>query len=127
MKWIIESALRLRLVVVILFGILLVAGLQVVRNTPLDVFPEFAPPYVEVQTEAPGLSTAEVEALVSVPLENALNGTPEVKKIRSKSVLACRRWCCIFRRASTSTTPGRRCRSGWRGWPPRCPAWPAPR
>ncbi|MDB5233649.1 MAG: hypothetical protein JWR44_642 [Hymenobacter sp.] len=87
MKWIIESALRLRLVVVILFGVLLVAGLQVVRNTPLDVFPEFAPPYVEVQTEAPGLSTAEVEALVSVPLENALNGTPEVKKIRSKSVL----------------------------------------
>ncbi|MBC6700450.1 efflux RND transporter permease subunit [Hymenobacter puniceus] len=87
MKWIIESALRLRLVVVILFGVLLVAGLQVVRNTPLDVFPEFAPPYVEVQTEAPGLSTAEVEALVSVPLENALNGTPDVKKIRSKSVL----------------------------------------
>ncbi|WBO86831.1 efflux RND transporter permease subunit [Hymenobacter yonginensis] len=87
MKWIIESALRLRLVVVTLFGVLLVAGLQVVRNTPLDVFPEFAPPYVEVQTEAPGLSTAEVEALVSVPLENALNGTPDVKKIRSKSVL----------------------------------------
>ncbi|GAB3242760.1 efflux RND transporter permease subunit [Hymenobacter seoulensis] len=87
MKWIIESALRLRMVVVVLFGVLLVAGLQVVRNTPLDVFPEFAPPYVEVQTEAPGLSTAEVEALVSVPLENALNGTPEVKKIRSKSVL----------------------------------------
>ncbi|MBC6609202.1 efflux RND transporter permease subunit [Hymenobacter sp. BT188] len=87
MKWIIESALRLRLVVVILFGVMLVAGLQVVRNTPLDVFPEFAPPYVEVQTEAPGLSTAEVEALVSVPLENALNGTPDVKKIRSKSVL----------------------------------------
>ncbi|NVO32504.1 efflux RND transporter permease subunit [Hymenobacter lapidiphilus] len=87
MKWIIESALRLRLVVVILFGVMLVAGLQVVRNTPLDVFPEFAPPYVEVQTEAPGLSTAEVEALISVPLENALNGTPDVKKIRSKSVL----------------------------------------
>src|SRR6478672_412933 len=87
MKWIIETALRLRLVVVVLFGVLLVAGLQVVRNTPLDVFPEFAPPYVEVQTEAPGLSTAEVEALVSVPLENALNGTPDVKKIRSKSVL----------------------------------------
>ena len=87
MKWIIESALRLRLVVVVLFGVLLVAGVQVVRDTPLDVFPEFAPPYVEVQTEAPGLSTAEVEALVSVPLENALNGTPDVKKIRSKSVL----------------------------------------
>ncbi|MCC3160161.1 efflux RND transporter permease subunit [Hymenobacter sp. 15J16-1T3B] len=87
MKWLVETALRLRLVIVVLFSVMLVAGLQVVRNTPLDVFPEFAPPYVEVQTEAPGLSTAEVEALVSVPLENALNGTPEVKKIRSKSVL----------------------------------------
>ena len=62
-------------------------GFQVLKNTSLDVFPEFAPPYVEIQTEAPGLSTAEVEALVSVPLENALNGTPDVKKIRSKSVL----------------------------------------
>ena len=54
---------------------------------PLDVFPEFAPPLIEVQTEAPGLSTEEVESLISVPLENALNGTIGLKTIRSKSVL----------------------------------------
>ena len=53
----------------------------------MDVFPEFAPPLVEIQTEAPGLSTEEVESLVSVPLENALNGTIGLKTIRSKSVL----------------------------------------
>ena len=41
----------------------------------MDVFPEFAQPYVKVQTEVPGLSTAEVEALLIVPIENALTGS----------------------------------------------------
>ena len=54
---------------------------------PLDVFPEFAPPLIEVQTEAPGLSALEVESFVSVPIESALTGVPEVATIRSKSVL----------------------------------------
>ena len=51
------------------------------------MFPEFAPPLVEVQTEAPGLSTNDVESLVTVPLEAALNGIPGLDTIRSKSVL----------------------------------------
>ncbi|MCE9533784.1 MAG: efflux RND transporter permease subunit [Planctomycetes bacterium] len=67
--------------------VLLGVGYRSVKKAPLDVFPEFAPPIVELQTEAPGLSTEEVEALITVPLENALNGTPFVKTIRSKSVL----------------------------------------
>ena len=54
---------------------------------PLDVFPEFAPPIVEIQTEVPGVSTEEVESLITVPIENALNGIPFVDTIRSKSVL----------------------------------------
>ena len=61
--------------------------MRTLRTTPLDVFPEFAPPLVEVQTEAPGLSTNDVEALVTVPLEAALNGVPGLETIRSKSVL----------------------------------------
>jgi CzcA family heavy metal efflux pump len=61
--------------------------MRTLRTTPLDVFPEFAPPLVEVQTEAPGLSANDVEALVSVPLEAALNGVPGLDTIRSKSVL----------------------------------------
>jgi Cu/Ag efflux pump CusA len=64
-----------------------VVGSRSIRRAPLDVFPEFAPALVEIQTEAPGLSTTEVESLVTVPLENALNGVPQVKSIRSKSVL----------------------------------------
>ena len=63
-------------VVVALGVLLIVAAARTLRTTPLDVFPEFAPPLVEVQTEAPGLSTNDVEALVTVPLEAALNGIP---------------------------------------------------
>ncbi len=83
----ISSSVRGRVVVLALCGLLVAYGVQTIRTAPLDVFPEFAPPKVEVQTEAPGLSTEEVESLISVPLENALNGTPGLKTIRSKSVL----------------------------------------
>ncbi|MCY2964233.1 MAG: efflux RND transporter permease subunit [Planctomycetota bacterium] len=81
------SSTRGRVVVLALCGLLLVYGAQTIRTVPLDVFPEFAPPKVEIQTEAAGLSTEEVEALITVPLENALNGTPGMKTLRSKSVL----------------------------------------
>ena len=54
----------------------------------MDVFPEFAPPRVEIQTIRLGLSAAEVEELVTVPLEQALNGVPGLDVMRSKSVAA---------------------------------------
>ena len=87
MNWIVSTSLRLRVLVLALAVVLMIVGIQKARNAPLDVFPEFAPPLVEIQTEAPGLSTEEVESLISVPLENALNGTIGLKTIRSKSVL----------------------------------------
>ena len=87
MRWIVETSLRLRVAIVVLTIVLLIAGYRIVSRTHFDVFPEFAPPLVEIQTEAPGLSTAEVEVLVSLPIENALNGVSWLKKIRSKSVL----------------------------------------
>ncbi len=87
MRWIVSTSLRLRIVVVIMMGILMVVGYNIVKNASYDVFPEFAPPYVEIQVEAPGLSTAEVESLIAVPIENALNGTPNTTRLRSKSVL----------------------------------------
>lgn len=87
LSWLISSSVRGRVVVIALCGLLIVHGYRTIRTAPLDVFPEFAPPKVEVQTEAPGLSTEEVESLISVPLENALNGTPGLTTIRSKSVL----------------------------------------
>lgn len=86
----------MRVLVVGMALAVLLAGLSATRNAPLDVFPEFAPPLVEVQTEAPGLSTEEVDALVTVPLENGFNGLPFLKTIRSKSVLGLSSVVMIF-------------------------------
>jgi Cu/Ag efflux pump CusA len=87
MKWLVETALRLRIAVIAAAALLIIGGLRVVLTIPLDVFPEFAPPYIEIQTEAPGLSAEEVENLITFPLENSLVGTPGLETIRSKSVL----------------------------------------
>ncbi len=87
MSWLVSTSLRLRVAVVALAAILIGAGIRTLRHAPLDVFPEFAPPLVEIQTEGPGLSTSEVESLITVPIENALNGLLALKTIRSKSVL----------------------------------------
>ena len=87
MRWLVALSLRNRIVVVAVGVLLVIGAARTLRTTPLDVFPEFAPPLVEVQTEAPGLSTNDVESLVTVPLEAALNGIPGLDRIRSKSVL----------------------------------------
>ena len=96
MRGLISLALQLRFVVTALAALLLVAGWQIIRTTPLDVFPEFSPILVEVQTEAPGLSTTEVESLVTTPIENALNGVKGMKTMRSKSVLGLSSVVLIF-------------------------------
>ena len=87
MRWIVRSSLHFRFIVVALAVGMVAFGATRVSNMPLDVFPEFAPPFVEVQTEGLGISTEEVETLISVPMENALNGTIGLKTIRSKTVL----------------------------------------
>ena len=78
---------ELRLLVIILAIVLVVVGVRSSDSVPLDVFPEFAPPLVEIQTEAPGIATEDVESLITVPIENAVNGIPFVQTVRSKSVL----------------------------------------
>ncbi len=87
MRWLVTTSLHLRVAVVALAAVLMIYGIRTVGDTPLDVFPEFAPPLVEIQTEGPGLSTDEVESLISVPIENALNGILALRTLRSKSVL----------------------------------------
>src|SRR5437899_2205264 len=86
MKFIIGSSLRFRYLVLAFSLVLTWFGLAQLRDVPVDVFPEFAPPRVEIQTICLGLSPAEVEQLVTVPLENALNGVPGIDVMRSKSV-----------------------------------------
>ncbi|MFO0601881.1 MAG: efflux RND transporter permease subunit [Polyangiales bacterium] len=97
MRWLLETVLRLRIIVAAAAILFIVGGAWTARSTPVDVFPEFAPPRIEIQTEAPGLSTAEVESLVSVPIENALVGVADVKTLRSKSVLGLSSVLLIFR------------------------------
>ncbi len=87
MNWLVRSSLEARWLVVILACVGLGIGLSQMSHLPLDVFPEFAPPVVEIQTEAPGIATEQVESLITVPIENALNGIPFVTSVRSKSVL----------------------------------------
>ncbi|MFH1266737.1 MAG: efflux RND transporter permease subunit, partial [Planctomycetota bacterium] len=96
LRAIVSTSLRQPFLILALGAALLVFGYRNLQNAPLDVFPEFAPPLVEIQTEAPGLSTEEVESLVTVPLENALGGTVNLKTLRSKSVLGLSSIVLIF-------------------------------
>ncbi len=82
----VSSSLRFRALVLGVAAILMVWGAQIVLTTPYDVFPEFARPRVEIQTEGPGLSAEEIESLVTTPLENALTGTSGLETLHSKSV-----------------------------------------
>lgn len=96
LKSLVSTSLKLRGIVVVLAVILMIAGIRALPSTQLDVFPEFAPPLVEIQTEAPGLSTTEVENLVTSPIEYSLNGLTSLKTLRSKSVLGLSSVVLIF-------------------------------
>ena len=85
-RWIIGSSLQFRFLVLGVAAALVVFGTIQVKKMPVDVFPEFAPPVVQVQTEALGLSAAEVESLITLNLEELLSGVPWLKSIRSESV-----------------------------------------
>src|SRR5215470_19642506 len=89
-------SLQNRLVMLILAFLLFVFGVRAALQVPLDVFPEFAPPQVVIQTEAVGLSAEEVEQLVTVPLETQLNGTAELDTIRSSSIVGLSVITCVF-------------------------------
>ncbi|MFQ6028053.1 MAG: efflux RND transporter permease subunit, partial [Dehalococcoidia bacterium] len=86
MRWIVGSSLKFRFIVVALAVAMMYFGYGQVRQMPVDVFPEFAPPLVNIQTPAIGLSTEEVESLVTIPLEESLTGIPDIDVMRSKSV-----------------------------------------
>src|SRR5665213_3517574 len=82
----VELSIQFRGVVIALACLIAAYGYYAVRHAKFDVYPEFAPPQVTVQTEAPGLSSQDVESLVTRPVESALNGTPDLTAIRSNSI-----------------------------------------
>src|SRR3954447_5927976 len=86
MRWIVGTSMKFRYLVLAGALGMLVLGLVQLPSTPVDAFPEFAPPRVEIQTAALGLSATEVEELVTIPLEQSLNGVEGLDTMRSKSV-----------------------------------------
>jgi Cu/Ag efflux pump CusA len=85
-RWLISSCLRLAAVVVVAALVLMGLGISSLRQAAVDTLPEFLPPQVEVQTEAVGLSTNEVEQLITVPMEDELNGVAFLAHMRSRSI-----------------------------------------
>lgn len=86
-RWFIHLSTRLRFLIAIVAVVVLAVGFTQLRTMPVDLFPEFNPPLVEVQTEALGLSASEVESLITVPMEaDLLNGVAWLDQIYSESV-----------------------------------------
>ena len=86
MRWIVSTSIKFRFLVVALGGAMMFFGVAQLRQMPVDVFPEFAPPKIEIQTVTLGLTPQETENLVTVPLEQALNGVPNLDVLRSRSL-----------------------------------------
>jgi CzcA family heavy metal efflux pump len=85
-RWIVGASLRNRFIVVVLAAGLVCVGISQLHQARVDVYPEFAPPRVEIQTASWGLSSEEVETLVTIPLEQELTGLPGLDVMYSKSV-----------------------------------------
>jgi Cu/Ag efflux pump CusA len=87
MRGIINASMQYRFLVIVVAIVLMAIGFTQIRSMPVDVLPEFNPPFVEVQTEALGLSAKEVEEIVTVSLEqNMLAGVPWLDRVESKSM-----------------------------------------
>jgi CzcA family heavy metal efflux pump len=87
LRGIISQSLNFKFLIVVIAVVLMLFGIVRLRDMPLGVLPEFSPPYVEVQTEALGLSAEEVEQLITIPMEqDLLNGVAWLEEIRSESV-----------------------------------------
>ena len=76
-----------RLLVLAAFAFIMAAGTYIASEMDVDVFPDLTAPTVTVLTEAHGMATEEVEKLVSFPIESALNGAPNMRRIRSSSAM----------------------------------------
>ena len=86
-RWIVGSSVRFRLLLIGAAAAALLIGATQLRNARVDILPEFTQPYVEIQTEALGLSAEEVEQLITVPLEaDLLNGVAFLDEIHSESI-----------------------------------------
>ena len=126
LKWVVGTSLKYRFLVIALAAGLMFFGFQQLRHTPVDVFPEFAPPRVEVQTPSLGLSATEVESLVTIPLEQSLAGIPGLDELRSKSVEGLSSVLLIFDRGTDLLTARQLVSERIAVIAPTLPTWASP-
>jgi CzcA family heavy metal efflux pump len=126
MRWIVRTSLKFRYIVVALGVAMMVFGGGVLRDSPVDVFPEFAQPKVEIQTISLGLSAEEVESLVTVPLEQSLQGLPELDTVRSKSVPALSSIVLLFNRGTDLLHARQLVQERVEAVTPTLPTWASP-
>lgn len=126
MRRIIGFSLKFRAMVVALACGLMVLGTVQVSSASVDVFPEFAPPRVEIQTQCVGLTASEVEQLVTVPLEEALNGVEGLDEMRSKSVSQLSSIQLIFEPGTDLLTARQLVSERVAAVTPTLPSWAAP-
>ena len=86
LNYLVRFSLKKRGLVLALAAMLLVVGAYTAAHSPLDVFPEFVQPQVDIQTEAPGLSPEQVELLITRPVETAVLGATGLESVRSESI-----------------------------------------
>lgn len=97
---IVRFSLRFRGIVLALALAFLGYGFYSLTQATFSVFPEFAPPFVTIQTESPGLSPEQVELLVTQPIENAVNGVTGIESLRSSSIQGLSVITVVFRAKS---------------------------
>jgi CzcA family heavy metal efflux pump len=125
-RWIVGSSLRFRYLVVAVAAALVFFGGRELGHQDVDVFPEFAPTRVEIQTACLGLSAAEVEELVTVPLEDAMNGVPGVDVVRSESVPQLSNITLLFKRGTDFLKARQLVQEHLQTVAPTLPTWAAP-
>ncbi len=104
LNWIVLQSLRFRRIVTALAALIIAYGISVTMHAKLDVFPEFVQPQVTVQAEAPGLAPEQVEALVTRPVEAAINGAGDLEFVRSESIPGLSAVTALFREGTNVFT-----------------------
>jgi Cu/Ag efflux pump CusA len=126
MRWIVSRSLRFRWLVLFAATAMMAYGIAQIPSARVDVFPEFAPPRVEIQTIALGNSSTEVEELITVPIEQALSGVPGLDELRSKSVSQLSSIQLIFERGTDELRARQLVQERIAQVTPTLPTWASP-
>jgi CzcA family heavy metal efflux pump len=126
MRWVVSRSLRFRWLVLFAAAAIMALGIARIPSARVDVFPEFAPPRVEIQTIALGNSSEEVEELITVPIEQQLNGLPGLDELRSKSVSQLSSIQLIFERGTDELRARQLVQERIAQVTPTLPTWASP-